>query len=385
MRNERVDVDILAGNLKKWRDVALAMPPSWEDAGVSPMIVSPHGERIGSILPGKGIYINSDLKRSGITRRIPGVYERSVVRRGAERLARARDAIKLLWQDEAAAITSYDGIINARGNGNGQNLMVLKTSFTTVANAWFGTWQAGGNPSAGSYTATPGSAPDNTTAGALSQAISDPSGSNTQYLLTFGFTSSVALNVAFLGDLLSQVGALSATSTASQTVSSTTITRNYTTGGLGSGVQMTFDVTTALGGTASNIVVTYTNQAGTAGRVTTAAAMIASGIAQRLTPAVQAPSMFLQSGDSGVRQVNSIQLSASMTAGVFALNLWYPLAFLPGIVANVYVERDSTVQIDGLLPLIVGSGTNIGALTLYVQANTTTSGLILGTMRTCQG
>ena len=44
-----------------------------------------------------------------------------------------------------ASIATYDNIINARGNGNGQNVLFRKTSFTTVANSWSGTFQAGGN------------------------------------------------------------------------------------------------------------------------------------------------------------------------------------------------------------------------------------------------
>ena len=386
LKNERFDCDLLAAQMLKWRDMALSMPPSWDGCMTAPIIATPEGDRIGNILPGKGIYVNSDLKRVGITRNIPGVYERSIVRRAAEKLARARDDVRVLLTDERRAITSYNGIINGRANGNGQNVVIQKSSFTTVANVWSGTWQAGGNPSAGSYSASPGTAPDNTTAGALSQAISDPSSGNTQYLLTFGFTSSSALNMLWLGDLLSQVGSLSATSISSQTVNSAAIVRNYTTGGLGSGVLMIFDITSALGGTASNITVTYTNQSGSGSRTTAAIAMLASGITQRLTPSVQAPSIALEAGDYGVREVNSIILSASMTGtGVFALNLWYPIMFIPGIVANVYNAIDTTQQIDGIWPLIVGTGTNIGCLTGYIQTNSTTSGLIVGTMQTVQG
>lgn len=385
MQRARHDVDLLASHLIQWRDIALSMPPSWEGCHTAPIICTHDGGRIGNMLPGKGIYINSDLKKVGILKRISGVYERSIVRRGAERIARARNDVRVMLADEVGAITSYDGIINARGNGNGQNSVVTKTSFTTVANSWFGTWQAAGNPSAGSYTGTPGSAPDNTTVGALSAAISNPSGSNTQYLLTFGANSTQALNMIWLGDLLSQVGSLSATSITSQTVSSAAITRNYTTAGIGSGVLMVFDITTALGGTASNITVTYTNGGGSGSRTTPAQAMIASGIVQRITPSVTAPSMILQSGDIGVRSVQSVQLSTSMGSGAFALNLYYPFTFIPGIVANVYLERDSTVQIDAILPILVGTGSNIGALTMYIQANTTSSGTLIGSMRNAQG
>jgi len=325
------------------------------------------------MLPGKGIQLFSDLKTLGITKgRIPHLYERSVTQR----------LIDKFCGDERGAISSYDGIIAARAGGNADDVMFAKSSYTTVANVWSSSFRAAGLPAAGTYSNIPGgAAPDNTNVGALSLGFSNPSGGNSKYLLTFGFTSSSALQIVMLGDLLVAAGNISGSLNTSQTISSTALTR-YTSG---AGVYMTYEVTTALGGTASNLTVTYTNQSGTGSRATAATAMTTSAIAQRLQPAGAGPFMVLQSGDYGVQSVQSLILSASMTAGVFALNLYKPLMWVPGIAANIWTERDSTTQIDGLQQLVTTAGGVLGCLAMYLYTNTTTSGLIVGGMRACAG
>jgi hypothetical protein len=377
------DVDLLVGKLAELRNLALSMPPSWGGAGIShPVLLHPGGDEYAHILPGKGLYLNRDLKSLGVTRRIPGIYERSPIRRLAEAFARAREGLNVLHEDEKGAIVNYDGIINARAGGNAEDRAIVRLSVTTVANQWSSLWQSGGLPAAGTYSGTPGSAPNGTTTGALSNVLSDPSGGNSKYLLSFGFTSASAINMLLLTDLLSQVGSLSAASSTSQTVSSTALTR-YTTG---AGVMAILDVTTAIGTTASNVNLnSYTNQAGTAAQSSVAQAMTTSAIVQRLQPTATGPFMQLASGDFGVRAVSTLKLSAAMSAGVFALNLYYPLLWIPGIVANVYIERDSTIQLDGLAQLVVGSDSHIGALNAYVQTNSTSSGILVANMRTCAG
>jgi len=402
----RSDCDILARNLSMWAQFAMAMPASWDRAGVSIPIAAADGSYLGRMLPGRGIYVDCDLVEIGIRRAIGGVFEYSRTQRLIERWTRRRERGELrntlLKQgiqirgtvadrlfDERGAISTYDGIINARATGQANDVSVAKSSFTTVANSWSSTWQAGGNPAAGTYTAIPGgSAPSYGTTGSLSYGLFNPSGGASKYLLTFGFTSAQTINIGLLVDLLSAAGNISANSTSAQTVNSTAITRNYTpqAGATpGPGVMMSFDVTTALGSTASNLTVTYTNQSGTASRTTGSLAMTASAIAQRLQPAGFGPTAQLQSGDYGVQSVQTVTFSAAMGAGVVALNLFFPLAFVPGVAANAWIERDSTVQIDGVTQLVTDGSGNCGCLNLYIFPNTTSSGLIVASMRTCAG
>lgn len=392
------DCDILAEKLMHLGRLGRSMPPSWDGARMSVPVLGKGGEYLGRVLPGKGVYIDADLRHvSGISKTLPNVYERTLVHRMMDifhqndRLAiKAASAIiaACLFPKAAlpfifGAISTYDGIISARAGGNANDVTVSKLSTTTTAtNQWYSMFQSGGLPAAGTYTNIPGGAALNSTStGAWSFGILDPTGGTSKYLLTSGFTSQTQINLAILVDLLVAAGNISATTATLQTVNSTALTR-YTTG---AGVMITFDVTTLLGNTASNITVTYTNQAGTGSRSSGAIAMTTAAIAQRLLPIAMGPYTQLQSGDYGVKSVESVQLSASMVStGVFALNMYFPLAFMPGMAANVYVERDQTIQVDGLnlLPLDAG---HVGCLVAFIMPNASPSGPMTWFMRTVQG
>lgn len=370
MLNIHHDVDTVARNLMLMGDIAASSPKAYRaDRSCRQPVFGPNG-CIGHMLDGVGLVLGTDLKSLGINRKLPNVIERGTLGRLLDRV-----------HGDEGAITTYDGIVAARAAGNYSDAMAAKSSYTTVANTWSSSFRAAGLPAAGTYSAIPtGAAPDNTNAGSLALLLSNP-GSGTDYLLTFGLLAGQQLNMVMLVDLLVAAGSISGTSNTTQTVSSTALTRNTS----GVGVYMTFEITTALGATPANITVSYTNSASTSGQSTGAVAMLASGIAQRLTPVALGPQIALASGDLGVKAVASCILSASMTgSGVFALNLYKPLAWLPGIIANIYAEKPMASTIDGLVPLIA-SGSNIGCLTTYVYTNTTSTGLMNMMMRTAWG
>jgi len=377
-----------------------AMPPAWSGARVSVPVLTPDLGCVGRVLPGKGLYLDHDLKYFGIEKPVPNVFQRTMVMRlmdffhqndrAAISVASALTAamcfpklIPLLFP-VFGAITTYDGIIAARGGGKANDVAIGKASFTTVANVWSSMFQASGIPTVGTYTAIPGGAAQSrASTGAWSVGLSNPVNPAKKYLLTFGFTSSVAINFAMLVDLLVAAGNIDTNSALQQTINSTALTR-YTTG---AGVMMTFDITVALSTTPANLTVDgYHNQAGTAGRTTPAVAMTTSGIILRLQPAALGPFMELQAGDYGVQSVETLTFSAAMGGtGKVALNLYFPLGFIPGLSAGVWVERDSTIQIDGIAELVQTAGGVIGCLNAYIQPNSTTSGVMNWSFRTCEG
>ncbi len=365
------DVDIMGENLVKAANLAHSLPPAWDGAKISQPLALPGGEMIGLMMPGRGLKLMCDLKELGITRHIPHVYEDTITRH-------LMDILK----SERGAITTYDGIIASRCGGTGNDTNVFKASATTVANAWHSL--AGittGLPANMTYTAIPGGAVHNrANQGAWSLGMTNPGGSNKKYLLTIGWSSTQQLNMFVLSDLLVACSGISATVNTSQTVNSTALTR-YTGG---AGVMAIMEVTTAIGTTASNLTLTYTNQDGTGSRSTGAQAMTVSSIVGRLLPITLGSAVPLQAGDYGIRSVQTAQLSAAMSAGVMALHIYYPLAYCPGVGANAYTERDSTIQIDGITELVNASGV-LGCLTVYVLPNTTTSGIVNCFMRTCEG
>jgi hypothetical protein len=126
-----------------------------------------------------------------------------------------------------------------------------------------------------------------------------------------------------LCDRLSHQGGLSGTSVAVQTTNLPTaaLTRSVS----GDGVFAVLEIYTAVGGTPATATVSYTNQAGVAGRTGTAQIGDTGFSGSHAMCFVT-----LQAGDTGVRSVESVQLSGSTgTAGDFGVTLFRPIAILP--------------------------------------------------------
>lgn len=401
------DVDVVAAEIGRVAQLARHMPPAWDGAKVAHGFTGTSGENLGRVLPGRGVALASDLKSLGITKPIPYVFEKSLAMRaieacgGRERLAMQAAAvlaslkIGALGMADAltslplviGAITNYDGIIDARGNGNGQDVVLAAVSATTVATSWHSIINATTKLPGGTFAPANipgGTATNRATTGALSAGLTNPSGTDKKYLLTVGFTSTSTLNMLILADILVAAANINANSSTAQTTNTTALTR-YT-GTASAGNLVTFEVTTALGATASTFSLSsYTNSAGTASRSGTALAMTTSAIVGRIQPSNLGPFMTLQAGDIGVRSVESVTLTTAMGAGVMNMYLYRPLHFLPGVGANVYVERDSTVQIDGLTELVEGSDNELGFLSFFILPSGTSSGNQTYFFRTVDG
>src|SRR6267378_2246466 len=148
------DVNNLSGQLAYMALLGKLMPPAFEGAGISQPIFSPEGHFLGKNLPGKGIYLNYDLKDLGITKRIPFIYERTHTNRLIDSWHKRKKSDRMrqmLWNNnikhrsdwtdrmfsEVGAITTYDGIINARAGGNAQDIAFAKTApAVAVVGAW---------------------------------------------------------------------------------------------------------------------------------------------------------------------------------------------------------------------------------------------------------
>ena len=122
----------------------------------------------------------------------------------------------------------------------------------------------------------------------------------------------------------------------------------------GAGVRAYLVTNTTTGATAHNLSVSYTNQAGTSGRtLPVAVSCTASSIAPHISHSGTAannygPFLPLDSGDTGIRSVQSVQLSAASGAGTASLVLARPLLTLPLTAAGVASERDLLNQLPSL-------------------------------------
>jgi hypothetical protein len=209
------------------------------------------------------------------------------------------------------AITTFDQFI---ASGKQFLSMAKVASRTSVATGWFTLFDIAGNPGAGvlaGTSTTAGVVPTDATAGCPNIGFSTGTG----YLAQVDFGNSVASRIKIF-DMLFKAGAyafnaaqaLSAQPSYSSRVPSGT---DFT------DTQIWFECVTAFTGTPS-IAVTYTNQAGTAGRTT---GTITLGTAPTLGRMFQLP---LQSGDTGVRTIESVTATVA-TVGTFNVLVLRPL------------------------------------------------------------
>jgi hypothetical protein len=147
-------------------------------------------------------------------------------------------------------------------------------------------------------------------------------------------------------DLLNVSGGLSGVVTTEQTTNLPTaaLTRHTT----GEGVMIGLVIYTIPGTTATTVTVRYTNQAGTANRVSTATSFGGTGF-REVGRVIQIP---LDAGDTGVRSVEGVTVTATTgTAGNFGVCLFKPL---------MQFSLDSTT---GTMPIdAVSSGGMIGSM-----------------------
>ena len=225
-----------------------------------------------------------------------------------------------------AAITDLSDLINRSTGGNNgtpQNVFFYKapriagvaaTAPTTGRMASL--WRYDGIPSGGA-TPTTVVAPTNATQGAL--PFTNAGGSRESWM-TQAFATSSAFGTYILYDRLLQIGGLSGIVTTAQTVGGT-LTRN--TGGTGNFAFLEID--TLIGATSANVTMTYTDQSGNTGNVSTAVQVGGTGFRE----ATRAIMLSLAAGDTGVRAIDSITLSASTgTAGNIGVVIGRPLAYL---------------------------------------------------------
>ena len=238
---------------------------------------------------------------------------------------------------------------------------------TTVATGWFSTLDVAGYPGAGvlagSSTAN-GVVPDDTTAGC--PHINGSTGN--WYLSKVEFGSTVACRFA-LFDMLFKAGAYSFAA-GTTTLSAQPSYSGRVLGGTDfTNTEIWIEVSTAfVTGTAWQVQVTYTNQAGTAGRTSIISAAQAAA-ALTLGKCFQ---IALAAGDTGVQKIESVIVTnggTAMTAGAFNVlvlrRLWSQ--------GRVRVANDSDIH--DMLKTGLPQIWDTSALYLLVSADSTASGL----------
>lgn len=385
--------DLIVEQLRFLGDMARKMPRSFDAESITYRVDSPDLGSLGRMLPGRGFLSAIDFRKLGITRQPANVYDPSRYRR-IEDAARKFFAGRGMLELQRGAITSYDAIISNRSGGKAQDIAFTKASLTTTANVWYDLWRAGGQPGAGTFLAT--TAPtdanlDRTNNAAISFYLANPSSPDKKYMLSFGFGATVQDNWLVLVDIINHGGIYRLSVNTAETVVTPTIAgqRQY---GSGTGIGNLLTMICQTAGTpgAGTSIVQYVDQAGAntnAPTLTSAAAAILADVIWPSSVGVTAGggSFFipLAAGSTGVQAVKQHTASVAGT-GNLAHNVFFPLSFIPGVGANAYIERDSTVQIDGITELVQASSV-LGHLACYLLPNTASSGVISGYVRTVAG
>lgn len=368
--------------------LSTSLPPK---APPIPVALSDLGQ-VGHVSARQGLYINSGV-RHHVRNLIADHYraeraarELTSGRLGAEALlpiiargSDSRDAIRAI-KSLRGAITSWDGVIAARGNGKYFDFQGTKASQTTVANQWSSFLRTAGVPGAMTFNNIPGPAAlDAATAGAwpLPMALG---ATDFLYLTNVGTNHATGTNIVLLADVVQAAGNINANSNTTQLVSTTQNLR--WTGG--SGLMMTLEITGALGATAANVTLSYVNQAGSAG-TTAAIAMTTSGIAGRLQPVQDGPAIRLATGDYGVRSIATAIFSAAMGGGTLAALIYKPLLLVPTLATTSFVERSTPAQIGGIKALTEVAQGSKAALGFLVLCSTTATGVQLYMLETVWG
>lgn len=198
-----------------------------------------------------------------------------------------------------------------------QRVPLKKTAArTTVANAWFSMFELAGDPGAGTLAGANtanGVVPDDSTAG--TPVLNTFGGGNTGYLTNVDFANTVASRL-MLADLLFKAGAYAFN--ANTTLASQPSYSGRVPGGTDfTNTEIWIEAVTAFTGNMS-VAVTYTNQAGTAGRTT---GTVATGVAPTVGRLIQLP---LQAGDTGVQKIESVVATVA-TVGTFNVLVLRPL------------------------------------------------------------
>lgn len=250
-----------------------------------------------------------------------------------------------------AGFTGIKDVVDAQLNGQQRDGWWRKTpSQVTTAGIWFDLATASGNPKAKNwFDAAPlvaAQVKQSTDGGIFHGAAVSPQQMYLRKSMSYSISASPVPMQMILCDYLLYYPTIDDSEPGSQDMDNTNTLPRYTDG---VGVQM-MAVTLAGRTGGQTFTVTYTNSDGTAGRTSQTVAQNTSAIIGTIATSFltvnaagsASPFIGLQSGDKGVRSVQSVQMNGSDT-GLFALVLVKPIAEtqIRGV--------DSPVEVDYLM------------------------------------
>lgn len=349
--------------------------------GQSHPLIGLGGHHLGKIIPGHGLLLPADLKTLGITKKIPGVIERTP-------FMRMRDALA----GERGAITSLANVISAP-----RHQYVATNIFSCSIGAQRVTQQYDNSNTVGGFNSNGNVAPTRTSiAGAFNANAKDPSTGKKRYLIGIasmtGTSAAHGFGMGIYADFLTTWGNLAVDVATLQTFTIAAITRR--TSGIGVYLYVTATSAGATFPSATTCTASYTNSAGVAGQSTTFAVgtgtlSYESMMMDSSTTGNDLMAAPLAAGDFGIRSIASLQLSqaSSTTGGKMGGALYHPYLFLHGIPEPfVTVERDARAEPEMLIEFDVDGSGVLGYHTMiWTNDAATVDATISFTFDTCEG
>jgi len=188
-----------------------------------------------------------------------------------------------------------------------------------------------------------------------------PSIKNVLNVSAYSAAATTAPATLMLVDQVAMFTVSSVTTTGAQSFTGTQTLPRYPTG---AGVQAFIVPSVVMGAGTPTIQLNYTNAAGTASRLTPAspslpiantASPVGSVIYSGTGAGKYGPFMPLAAGDTGIRSIQSINLSATMTSGSLVVILAKPIFTLPITAVGVASERDLVNQLPSMPQIIDGA------------------------------
>lgn len=231
---------------------------------------------------------------------------------------------------------SFSDFLAEATGGKRREAAFNKAGSTGVVAATNSLWRVGAQPAAGSAAAAApgGTVPTNATTGALLGM--ENCSPDTRHIVTGWSHGTVGGNTLLAYDRIFAV-AKTMNSTATEAVTGVPTRYQSTTPGddYAGGNFVFFECGTALPATAHNwTVCTYTDQDGNTGATLPSLTGNVSNIINRLDHPTGQWFAPLASGDSGIKNLTQLQLSAAVASGAVDAVIGHPLAWLPVYVAN---------------------------------------------------
>lgn len=234
---------------------------------------------------------------------------------------------------QGGGFASLSDLIAEASGGKRQDIRFHQIGTAGVVARSNSLWDVGPLPAAGGVggAAPGGTVPDETTQGGLKQT--DPAGGDTLHFVSAWVQANFANTLLLTDKLMFGTQSLNATNTAW-----TGVPTRYTSTADASGNFFTCELTTVMNGTATNLTVTYVDQAGNIAEAAPAVALTVSTPDNSL-PLLTNGILPLNTGDVGLRNFTNVASSGANT-GVANMCVHHAIAVMPVPVVNVWTGQD---------------------------------------------